>query len=55
MTKHDITIQTQNLERALTALCEDSRIVSYRIDNMAVTRQGCGYAIYITVDKSNCN
>lgn len=55
MTKHDITRQTLNLERALTAMCEDSQIVSYRIDNMAVTRQGCGYAIYITVDRPKCN
>lgn len=54
MTKLDITRQILNLERALTAMSEDSRIASYHIDNMAVSKQGCGYAIYITVDRPEC-
>lgn len=55
MTKHDITRQSLNLERALTAMCEDSHIKSYKIDNMNVTRLGCGYNIYITVDIPTCD
>lgn len=55
MTEHDITRQSLNLERALTAMCEDSHIESYRIDNMNVTRLGCGYTIYITVDIPTCD
>ena len=50
MIKQDITKQALNLERALTAMYEDSRILTYRIDDMEVSRQGRGYHIYINAD-----
>lgn len=55
MTKKDITKQALNLERALTAMCEDSRIMTYLIDDMEVSRQGRDYHIYINAEIPTCN
>ena len=55
MIKQDIIKQALNLERALTAMCEDSRILTYQMDDMEVTRDGGrGYHVYINADTPVC-